>query len=559
MTTWRNLLLGGLFVYICFSLLNPNPFGNNPDIVWDESYFLTSSLSAIQDHTLPGWDFPTSGTYYGGPQAYLDTAVMVPVVGIVVAASHFFLATAKVWIALHTGELLHMLRLVNGVAALLALAWCFLLFKKREIPSSLALTLTLFLFLLLSNVLVIEFLHTAKMWSFYIILVALTSAFFIAQEYYAAHRQEEFLRKKTYVALLVWSAVLTFFQSYFGVCSIGLLLVYALVLKHITVWDILDYVRRWWYLILGFALTQVSFLYQAWRIRGALADASTRLPGGAIDWWARLMKPLVYTIQSQPLAILYLVGLLALLFLVIYQRSFFADPRKRTYILIAVAHPLLSYLIFQVVLGFDILPRYAIMLSIAVCFSVALLMSELGSRTLAASLTLSALLFAIISVHGLTLYWQPSSETVLLRTIEAKYNSPENVFITDHSARRMTLPVNVASLMLLDQKRQDMSRFAYLLQNRTLMPESEFKAITYTEYADEERATDIARLATPSNAVWVISRDCNNLCSAEEVAAGTCFELNVNACNLEPQEVNTLPVFLSVNQLGYSYIVRKVR
>ena len=559
MTVLQKLLLCGLFVWIGFSILYPNPYGNNPDIIWDESYFLTSSLSALEHHTLPGWDFPLSGTYYGGPQTYLDTAVLVPVVGIVVASSHFSLTEAKVWIAQHTGEILHILRLVNGAAALLSILFLFFYFKKREVPRELALTLTLFLFLLLSNVLVFEFLHTAKMWALYIVIVAITSAFFIAQEYYTAHFDQAFLSKKTYVALLVWSAVLTFFQSYFGVFTIGLLILYALALQHIHLGDIIAYVRRRWYLIGLFALTQISFLYQAYRIRGALADASTRLADGSIDWWARLTKPVLFTIESQPLVVLYVVGVLALLFFALYKGSSRVSPRTRMYIAIAAAHPILSYLIFQVGLGFDILPRYGIMLTVAFCFSIAILMSALGLRATLGALALGGLLFALISAHGIALYWQPSSETVLVQTIEAKYNSPENIFITDHSARRMTLPVNAASLLLLDEKRQHMSRFAFLLQNRMSLPPSEFKAITFTAYADEEQADVIARLATPTNSVWVITRNCSNLCSEDESRAGTCFSVNTSACGIEPQEVNTLPVFLGAQQLGYSYIVRRVR
>lgn len=559
MTAWKRVFLWGLLVYIATTVLYPNPFGNNPDIIWDESYFLTSSLSAIQDHTLPGWDFPTSGTYYGGPQTYVDTAVLVPVVASVVASSHFSLTAAKVWVALNTGWLVHVLRIVNGVVALVAILFLFFYFKRRGVPRELGFMLALFLFLLLSNVLVLEFLHTAKMWVFYIVLVALSSALFMAQEYYSRHLNKPFIKKETYVVFLVWSAVLTFFQSYFGVFSIALLALYALLLRHIRVRDIWNHVRRYWYLIVFFALTQISFMYKALRISHALADASTRMADGLIDWWARLTKPLLYTIESQPLSMLYVVAVFTLIFFAVYKRSFFTDPRRRMYIMIAVAHPILTYMIFQVGLGFDILPRYAIILTIACSFSVAILMSELGSRAAMAALAVSGILFAVVSVHGIGLYWHPSSETLLLRTIQARYNSPENVFITDHSARRLTLPVNDASLQLLDQKRQDMTRFAFLLQHRDLLQtDTTFRPLTITAYTDDEMAAALARFATSTDSVWIVTRDCSDLCSAKETRAGTCFEINTNACGVEPQEVNALPVFLPATELGYSYVVRKV-
>ena len=121
MTVLKKMLIAVLFAFIAFAILNPNPFGNNPDIILDESYFLTSALSAIEHATLPGWDFPASGTYYGGPQTYVDTAVLVPVVGVVLALSDFSVTAAKLWVASNTGELLYILRLVSGVSALATL------------------------------------------------------------------------------------------------------------------------------------------------------------------------------------------------------------------------------------------------------------------------------------------------------------------------------------------------------------------------------------------------------------------------------------------------------
>ena len=558
MTVLKNVFFGGLFVFIAFAVLNPNPFGNNPDIIWDESYFLTSSLSAIQNHNLPGWDFPASGAYYGGPQTYIDTAVLVPVLGTVIATSDFSVTAAKIWTAQNTGELLHILRLVSGASALLILLFFFFYFKKREIPRSLALSLSLFLFLLLGNVLVIEFLHTAKVWAFYILFLAVPSAIFLAQEYYFSHLDKPFLRTEHYVALLVWSAVLSFFQTWIGVLSIFLLMLYAVLLRHINVRDIWEHVRKYWLLIVLFSLTQISFVYQAYKVANTFAS-TTRTAEGAIDWFARLTKPLLFTIQGQPLSLLYIAGILVLISFGAYNRSFFADARRRMYIAIALLHPVLVYIIFYVGIGLDLLPRYAVILTMACTFSAVILMSELGARTTIASLALSGILFAVVNVHGISLYWRPSSETVLVRTIEAKYNSPDSVFITDHSARRMTLPVNAESLLLLDEERQAMTRFAFLLENRDRLPESGFKPLTATAYRPEQEASYLAQFSTSTYSVWMIRRLCTQRCSVEETQSGSCFEININACGLSPQEVNTLPEFLSATRLGYSYIVRKVR
>jgi hypothetical protein len=559
MATWKGLLLAALFVVIAFAILNPNPFGNNPDIIGDESYFLTSALSAIQNGLPPGWDFPSSGTYYGGPQVYVDTLVLVVVIGVLFIASDFSLIATKLLVALNTGDLLHILRLVNGAIALGALAFMFGYFKKRTIPRPLALSLLLFLFLLLSNVLVIEVLHTAKMWALYVPLVAVPSALFLANEYYLAYFKKPFVSTERYVTLLIWSGVLTFFQSYVAAFSIALLMLYALLLGHISVWDVWRHIKKYWYLIALFAVTQISFMYQAYRIFDQFSGISIRTAEGSVDWFARFYKPLEYTITSQPLSLLYIFGVLAVVYIAVSNKSFFADPRRRIFIAIACVHPMLVYLFFHAGIGFDLLPRYALPLTIAFCFSAVVLLSEIGRRAVLASLACSLALFAVVNVHAITLYWQPSSETILVKTIIEKYNTPDTVFITDHSARRMTLPVNKESLLLLNEKRQDMGRFAFLLEHRDLLPDdAAFKPLTVTAYLDVEKADAIRRFSTTPYSVWMISKDCANMCSAEEIGSGTCFQINTNACGIEPQEVNTLPVFLGVEQLGYSYIVRKI-
>ena len=558
MNVLKNVFLLGLFVFIAFAVLNPNPFGNNPDIIGDESYFLSTSLFSIEKHTLPGWEFTPSGAYYGGPQTYVDTIVMVPVLGAVLAHSDFSIIDAKLWVAQNTGELLHVLRLVNGVAALGTLLFFFFYFKKRDIPRPLALTLIPFLFLLLSNVLVIEFLHTAKMWVFYILFVAAMSAIFIAQEYYLAHLGRPFLEKKYYVALLVWSAVLTFFQSWVGVFSIVLLALYALLLRHVSIRDLWNYCLKYWYFIVLFSLTQLSFVWRAYTISESFKGASTRGAEGAIDWFARLSKPIIFSLKTQPLVVLYVLGAGALIFLAFRNRSFFADARRRIWLVIALAHPILVYLIFHVGIGFDAGPRYAIILTIALSFSAAILMSEIGNRAALAALALSGVLFVVVNVHAIQLFWHPSSETVLLETILEKYNSPDNVFIADSSAKRLTLPVNYESLPFLGETRSDMGRFRFLIENRELLPKNAtFKPLAFIAYSTEEEDAYIERFKN-THFVWMIRRNCANLCNADEMAAGTCFQIHVAACTISPQDTNALPEFLASKQLGNSYIVRKV-
>src|SRR3989344_4451413 len=145
MTLFKKILPLVLFLFIAFGILYPNPYGNNPDIVLDESYFLTSALSAIEKHTLPGWEFSVSGAYYGGVQAYIDTLAVAPAIAVVFALSGFSLTATKIWVALNTGELLHILRLLSGGPALAGPFACFFYFRRKKTPRELALTLALFL------------------------------------------------------------------------------------------------------------------------------------------------------------------------------------------------------------------------------------------------------------------------------------------------------------------------------------------------------------------------------------------------------------------------------
>ncbi len=548
------------FIFLAIGILSPNPFGNNPDIIQDESYFLTSSLSAIEKGTLPGFEFSHSGSYYGGPQIYLDTVVLVPVVAVIFIAEHGSRVATEVWVALHTGDLLSLLRLVNGILGLGALAWCVWFFRKKSIPRPLALSLALFLFLLLSTVFCIEFLHTAKVWTIYILTVAVMGAFFLAQEYYLRHYTSAFVEKGTYVALLVWSGVLVFLQNYFGVFSIFLLALYALLLEHIRFSDILQYLKKYWYLVALAVLAQLSFFYRAAFVNGIASfyDLSAKTGTNHIDWIGRLYDPLVYAVTGQPLVVLYLVLVATIAFLFFYQKNFFVDWHRRMLVGIALLNPLAVYLFFHVLIGFSGAPRYGILLTMACSFSIVLLLAEFDIFFTKLALGVSIILFCIINIHAIALYWRPSSETILLGILSTQYNTSNTVFIQDSSAVRLALPTNADSLPLLGD-RSDFTRFQFLLQHLdAVRAQVAFRPLTIVTTSSADEAAAIARFSTTTDAVWLITTDCTNLCSAAETGAGTCFSVHLDACGVSPQEVNDLPVFLSSRQLGDAYIVRRV-
>lgn len=559
----RTLGLGALFLWITLAVLAPNPFGNSPDIIGDESYFLTSALSALENVTPPGWDFTPGGNYYGGFQTYIDTAVLAPVVAGMLALNHFSLLETKVQVALHTGDLLALLRFVNSLTVVLFCGFLLFYFSKRKVPKELALQLLLLLFLLLGNSLVAGFVHTAKVWTLYLLLDVGIGALVVANQYYLTHRKESFVAPRTYTMFIIWAGILAFFQNYVGAFPIFLWLCYALVLKHISIKDVWGYVRRYWYLLLGFSLLQISFPWRAIFIKNHTGwwdpgQVSVVTAQETIDWFHRLYNPLLFTLQSQPLVLLYVMGLIAVLVLLM-RHSLPAEWERRLFLLIACIHPLLIYVIFHVGFGFSLFPRYSLPLTIAITFAIVMLASE-SQRLLRVGLILSGLLFLMVTFHAITLYWQPASEVVLTRTLTQELNSPENVFLVAPDAWRLNLPLSSESLTHINARRQSMARYQFLLQNLDRVDaQVGFTPLVLIADTPEEEEVNLATVATSTKNVWTITTSCASPCTLSETAAGTCVMYNLNSCGDTPQEIHTLTDFLSFTQLGNSYVVRRLR
>lgn len=560
--TSDHLIGGAIFIFLAIAVLAPNPFGNNPDIVGDESYFLTSSLSALEKLTPPGWDFTPGGNYYGGPQTYLDTVVLAPVVGGMLAFTHFSLLETKTLIALHTGDLLAVLRFVNSLTVVLFTGWLFLYFTKRRIPRELSHTLLLLVFLLFGNSLVAGFVHTAKVWTWYLLLDAGIGALVVSHQYYLTRRQEPFIASGTYAALLVWAGILAFFQNYVGAFPIFLWMCYALLLKHISIRDLWEYVRRTWYYLAGFCVLQISFPWRAIFIKNHTGwwdpgQVSVVTASETIDWFHRLTNPLLFAVQSQPLVLLYAFGASAVL-IAYLRHTLPADPRRRLFLLIACIHPLLIYLVFHVALGFSLFPRYSLPLTIACIFALTMFASE-SKLLVRTTLIASGIVFAFVCVHAITLYWHPASEVTLTRILSEKFNSPNNVFIVEPDAWRLSLPLSTRSLQRINARRQTMSRYQFLLAHPEYV-DSQIRFAPLVVIADtaEQSTAYHTEFQHSTSTVWSISTSCLNLCSRTETEAGSCLMINLSACGGVPQEINTLSDFMSYKQLGNSYILRKL-
>jgi hypothetical protein len=549
-----------VFLFLVVATINPNPFGNNPDSIGDESYFLTSSLSAIQKFTLPGWEFSGSGNYYGGVQTYIDTIVLVPVIGILFLFHGFSLFQTQLTVALHTGELLAGLRFVNSLLVVLCLASFFYIFKKRKIPRWLAIEFLFLVLLLYSNSLVVGFIHTAKVWVLYLLLDVSIGIIFLIQEYYLAHFNKPFIEKKKYVMLFLWAALFSLFQNYVGVVPIVLWIVYALVLKHITLRDIFDHLKKYWYLFIAFALLQISFVYRAifvknhtgWWDPGQVSTTTDN----SVDWFHRLHDPIIYAFKSQPLVLIYLFAFCVTIGFLIAKRKSVSTDRKKLLLLLACVHPLIIYVFFHAILGFSLFPRYSLPLTIALSFSIVILLAQ-WRYLLMVGIGASAVMCLFINIHSISLYWKTSSDVVLTELVQKNYNNEQTLFIVDPSAWRLSLPLNPTSLQLLNARRKSMSRYQFQLEHLdAVAAQSTFKAVVVMPDSPQEEATYLEQ-AYKYREVWKI--DTNLVCSIPEFLQGSCIVINPQSYGKTPQEINMLKDFLSFDALGNTYIMRKIQ
>ena len=521
-------------VLLAPAFLYPNVFGNQPDALADESYFLTSALQSIRKHTLPGWEFSASGAYYGGVQAYIDTVVLAPVVAgeMVLTRS---LGKAELWIALNTGTLLYILRVVNGFLFLSALAGVAYYLMRRRAPRPLMRQVGFLGLLMLGNSLAVMLAHTAKVWVLYMVIELIAGILVLAQEQYRA-QDEEFVRTSRYVGALLWLAVLAFFQTFVGVISTGLWLLWAWWLGHFALTDVWQYVRRWWYLFILTAATQVSFM---WRAFFAREHGSSLLDYGGftgehsvILWPHRFLAPLHDAVLAQPFILLYPLCA-ALLFLPSYRRLL---GRSKRYLAVALLHPIVIYLFFYPLLGFDTATRYGVILALACSFSAVMLLPLRGSFYNAAALGAGALALAVL-LHATALYWQPSYQAQLVASLRARYNEPTNVFIVDKSAIGLQLPVNTASLEQLDSTGASMSRNAYLLAHLSAVgAQSSFTPLVLYARSDAEyQAYLAAQLKLYKNV----------------------FHIYFQPGAVNTAEPSTLPEFFAAARVGSPYVVER--
>lgn len=551
-------------VLLAVLILNPNPFGNSPDAVADESYFLTSSLSALQKHTLPGWDFSRTGSFYGGIQVYLDLIMIIPaLVGMILINKSVFLT--QLWVSTHTGTLLHATRLLSGIVFLLVtLGWA-AVYKKKSLPKESGFSLLLLLALLLGNSLFLGMIHTAKVWALYSIMEVLLGIIVIIQEQTRRSSQPLFRSNTRYIATLCWLILGITMQNVTGIINIAWI-AYALFLGHITLQDIGVTVKKMIIPVTLFFLTQLSFLYRGFLMffepdsplkLTDLTGTSIRTTSGMIDWSERLLGPLSIALQTQPLLIVYGVALIIFVFLWKGKKEWLLQHKLYT---IAVVHPLIIIVFRHGLFGMGVFPRYVLPLTIAFTLSIVAMAQWKRLEWKVFSLV-AVFLGLILSSFISRLYWQPSSEKLLNDVIVKTMNSPSTAFIIDGSAGRLNLPMNKASLDILTETKKRMGRYAFQVQHSDQITDTAF----HSTVAIVDQTTSVAdytkKLSQSHAHVWVISSDCTKKCSLEEQRSGACIVVNDEACHITfatPHEVSVWRDYFLARQLGAYYTLQKI-
>ncbi|MDO8499676.1 MAG: hypothetical protein Q7S66_03375 [bacterium] len=556
-------LLVPIFILLTAAIINPNPFGDSPDAIGDESPFLTSALTAIKNTTLPGWEFSKTGNFYGGVQIYLDVLVLLPVIAVIRLITGNNLLT-QLLVAIHTGELLHVLRLITGIAALTTIFTSVYLYCKNKWPLNFGYKLLLLLALLLGNSLFVGMIHTAKVWGLYIILEIILGIVVVAQEYSLRLQEKTFLPKDTYIAVLFWLSFFILCQNVAGVVAL-LWVAYAIYLGHIKLKDLFVYCRKKIFYVLALLATQLAFFYRGWLLFADhngpfslvnLSGQATRDSSGGIDWTIRLWRPLQIAFASQPLIIIYLLVAIITVFYLLQQKK---DLTYNKLTVIAILHPILVYIIRQVILGINGPARHILPLSVAIIFSIVILLewkTVIGKTTL----ILALVLCAAVAYKSIYLYWHPASEKAVNTLLARDFNSADNIFIIDGGAGRLSLPLNSHSLALLDPEQKVGGRYKFLSEHLDQIDALvKFKPTVAMAYKDHGANFYLDKFKSQNKRLFVISMDCPQQCELAETLAGTCWAVNERACLLAstlPEESTTLYDFFNSEMLGYPFFIR---
>ncbi len=529
-----------VFFTLSLLILNTNPFGNNPEVIRDESYFLTSTLAAYQNFRIPGLDFSKSNSaYYGGPLTYSTFIFSAPVLGsmFLFAGS---IADFKLDVLNHIGDLLHIVRLINGIYAVIFLGLLILLCISQWSKKNISRPLVLLLVLLLGSSLFTGMVHTGKIWTLHA-LFELTAGILVFLRQKQLEETEPVGSNLNYARILIWLACLATTQSMIGVFT-GIWILYALFLRHINLKDLYSALKKDIVWIFVLIILNSAFFYNGYldyiRIEASITDLSV---SGAPTLWARIEWPLRILFQSQP----YLVVLWLLLALwSVAKRNF-----KKTN-LIGLVHPFIIFVIYYIILGFGQFPRYLLPLTVAIAVSCMFLFKNLSKVGMVAIIIGLAVALAIF-VKTSVLFWTPASSKQVIEYVISNFNNPEIVLISNH--KWLEFPLNSSSLAKLDKTNQNKTRF----QNQISQPQTNrntFKALVVYN-----TSTEIYLNSKSYSKVYLIENACLKPCTPAEIQ---CKEWNLAACRItqaQVQETTTWIDLFITSALGDAFVLRRIK
>lgn len=530
-----------------FFLISPNPFGNSPDVIVDESYFLSSALSALQNKTLPGWDFIASGAYYGGPQTYLVTAATAVVVGGIVLSTGS-IADAELYVATHIGSLTHIVRVVNGLTVsilLWLLLWGALKIKNEDTKRR----LWLIVLLLLGNSLFVSMAHTGKVWAMQMVFdIAAAMLVFL---------RERGVVKRGYITALLLLTILSASQTVTGIFT-GVWIVYAWYLRHFSLSDLWKKMVVMFPVAVAAVVLQVSIFYRSLHIADRISSSLTNINGTAflndtsVDLVQRFWWPIEVAFQSQPIIVIGFV-LLVLYWIILKGREFFGNRLLH----IGVANGFLALLFFHGLLGLGSLTRLILPLTVSLTVSVVILLPQHRFIT-ATFIALSLVLALFVGFQTIKLWWQPSTEQRVTDLVIKEYNDP-NIAIYVRSSR-FSLPANRVSLEYLSPQEQKFGRNLYLLKHPDSIGKYEKLSSLSIKYLSST-TPPYQDLTQKGYTVFELASDCFMRCTEEETNAQLCRQISASACGERklyslPQEIPTILDMVYSKMLGRPFVIR---
>lgn len=536
-------------------------------MVGDEAYFLSSAVSAIVHHTLPGWDFSIGGAYYGGVLTYFVTVAtaLIFLFGFVWFHS---LTLLQGFLLSNYGELLHTVRFVNGLSVFAGfLAFVFFL-RRLDHWKRYGRICVLIMCVVLANPLFVLMFHTGKVWTLSVLFLVAAGTLVLLQEHSLRTYQTVLVKKPLYTAVLLWLPFLSFLQSPTTIHVIFWLFL-ALFLGHISFADIWDVIKKQIIFVILIGLTQISFFVRMFELTKGVATADSLngttflLSDGSPDLVKKYLWPLQVLFESHPVLVVVLLGLLFCAAYMFFRSKQPLSERERPLIILmfSVLYPFVIYILDFQFAGFSRGPRYITMFSIGCSMSLVLLSTLFSAKLQKRLIVPFALMALLVTTKTMLLFWTPSAEQSVLAFFRDNYNASTEVIVIEKS--RLELPLSLPSFAFMDEGITGLRRNAFLMEHPDLLERFvDFKpVVVYLQHVKkDERAQPI--LPQGQERTWTVTTDCQRACTVDETVAGSCFAFNEASCKIKYDAVQTVSVLsdlMLTKQLGYPYFIRQAK